>query len=97
MGSQWRSGSPTQVYNISSAFVQVGLMQGTLHLPISSHCEPLWSHLIKACMEPDPSLRPSFRQLASHIGTILKHLGSSQEGVQAEYRGQTSYRLHAAG
>mmetsp|Transcript_8943 Transcript_8943/g.22563 ORF Transcript_8943/g.22563 Transcript_8943/m.22563 type:complete len:704 (-) Transcript_8943:1762-3873(-) len=66
-------------YDLSAQQILVGLMHGTLHLPLSRSCEPEWSHLIKSCMEPDPMCRPTFKQLATQIRNMLKFIGPCAE------------------
>ncbi|MEW5301568.1 MAG: hypothetical protein WDW36_004421 [Sanguina aurantia] len=63
---------------LNSQSILVALMHGTLHLPIPATCEPEWRGLIEACLETNPSCRPSFQQLAHQLGTILTGLAAEE-------------------
>ncbi|MEW5319144.1 MAG: hypothetical protein WDW38_010313 [Sanguina aurantia] len=63
---------------LSSQSILMALMHGNLHLPIPATCEPEWRGLIEACLETDPSCRPSFQQLAHQLGTILTGLAAEE-------------------
>ncbi|KAF6261967.1 kinase-like protein, partial [Scenedesmus sp. NREL 46B-D3] len=50
--------------------ILLGLMCGNLQLDIPEWCEPEWRGILEACMEPNPSARPSMRELARHLEAI---------------------------
>jgi hypothetical protein len=50
--------------------ILMGLMCGNLHLDIPEWCEPEWRGLLEACLEPNPSARPSMRELARQLEAI---------------------------
>lgn len=49
-----------------------GLMVGNLAPEVPSWCEPEWRGLMEACWEPNPSSRPSFRDLAAQLEKIIE-------------------------
>mmetsp|Transcript_21014 Transcript_21014/g.46094 ORF Transcript_21014/g.46094 Transcript_21014/m.46094 type:complete len:781 (+) Transcript_21014:243-2585(+) len=59
---------------LSAQQILMGLMHGNLHLRVPSSCEPQWSQLVEACMEPNPNHRPTFKQLANQLEAILRQL-----------------------
>lgn len=56
-----------------------GLMQGSLHLRMPPTCETEWQQLITACMEPDPTARPTFRKLAEKLEDMSKRLAAAHQ------------------
>jgi serine/threonine protein kinase len=59
---------------LSDQQILMGLMQGNLppHTPAS--CEEEWRQLIDICMLPNPSKRPSFKELAQQLSKLLEAL-----------------------
>eukprot|EP00955_Chlamydomonas_euryale_P009369 100385-Chlamydomonas_euryale.AAC.7 len=60
--------------DMSAQQILLALMQGSIHLRIPSGCEPEWRGLIEMCMDPDPTARPSFKQLTSHLDALQRQL-----------------------
>ncbi len=52
--------------------ILMGLMCGNLTLEVPEWCEPEWRGLLEACLEPNPSNRPSFRDLARQLDAIYE-------------------------
>ncbi|WIA22655.1 hypothetical protein OEZ86_009625 [Tetradesmus obliquus] len=65
--------------------ILMGLMCGNLHLDIPEWCEPEWRGLLEACLEPNPSARPSMRELARQLEAIRdQQLAHEQQRLQAQ-------------
>ncbi len=47
-------------------------MVGNLAPEVPGWCEPEWRGLMDACWEPNPSSRPSFRDLAAQLERIIE-------------------------
>eukprot|EP00878_Enallax_costatus_P013407 GHUV01014019.1.p1 GENE.GHUV01014019.1~~GHUV01014019.1.p1 ORF type:complete len:510 (+),score=243.60 GHUV01014019.1:621-2150(+) len=72
--------------------ILMGLMCGNLHLDIPEWCEPEWRGLLEACLEPNPSNRPSMRELARQLEAIRDQqlAQEQQQQREEEQRQQTS-------
>ena len=68
----------------------MGLMHGNLHLPVPLDCEPEWHGLIEACMESNPSLRPTFKQLATQLEATLRQTAAAPPPTGALDRSTSS-------
>jgi hypothetical protein len=70
--------------------ILMGLMCGNLHLDIPEWCEPEWRGLLEACLEPNPSARPSMRELARQLEAIrdqqLAHEQQQQHAQRAQQK-----------
>lgn len=53
--------------DLTAQSILMGLMNGSLHLPIPPACEPEWRGLVEACMDANPANRPSFQELAMQL------------------------------
>jgi len=66
--------------DLSPQNILMGLMCGNLHLDVPEWCEPEWRGLLEACLEPNPSNRPSMKELAKQLEAIR----DQQQQQQAE-------------
>lgn len=64
--------------------ILMGLMCGNLHLDIPEWCEPEWRGLLEACLEPNPSNRPSMRELARQLEAIRDQQLAHEQQLQRE-------------
>ncbi|KAE8693544.1 hexuronate transporter-like [Hibiscus syriacus] len=41
-----------------------GIVSNTLRPPVPSYCDPEWKFLMEQCLVPDPTVQPSFTEIA---------------------------------
>ncbi|GLC52329.1 hypothetical protein PLESTB_000617000 [Pleodorina starrii] len=58
--------------HLTAQEILTGLLHGNLHLAIPPACEPEWRSLVETCMDPNPTNRPSFQELAMQLQEILR-------------------------
>jgi len=65
--------------DMSAQQILLALMQGSIHLRVPSGCEPEWRGLIEMCMDPNPTARPSFKQLMAHLDALQRMLWENRQ------------------
>ena len=78
--------------------ILMGLMCGNLHLDVPEWCETEWRGLLEACLEPNPSNRPSMSQATREPRPRRNRSGADgSANVRIDERlGQASVRLDQA-
>jgi hypothetical protein len=49
-----------------------GILSNTLRPPVPASCDPQWRELMEQCWSNEPDKRPSFKEVVSHLRSMLE-------------------------
>ncbi|CAD6223052.1 unnamed protein product [Miscanthus lutarioriparius] len=49
-----------------------GILSNTLRPPVPASCDPQWRELMEQCWSNEPDKRPSFKEVVSHLHSMLE-------------------------